>query len=205
MVIGFADILLVVIVLFGVFGSFRGVRAVALTTATIFFALVVVILSAALLIALFQQIGIAINTAGEQAIFTVILFLVVVALASNVLARIVGVRTSNLTRREKVWGLLLGLLNGFLVMAVVEHYLTDALQASGGPSVSVGVPALSFGHVPGSNTWSISLVSSTFTLLPSGANTDLWAKLPIALLLLVLFLAFVFVGTIYGRVSRSRG
>jgi hypothetical protein len=205
MVIGFADILLLVIVFFGVFGSFRGVRAVALTTAVIFFALVVVIFSADLLMSFFRQIGIAVNTTSEQAVFNAVLFVVTVALGSNVLARVVGVRTANLTRREKVWGLLLGLLNGFFIMAVVEHYLSDALQASGGPGVSVGVPALSFAHAPGSNTWSVSIVSSTFTLLPTGANTDLWAKLPIALLLLLLFLAFVFVGTVYGRVSGSRG
>ncbi len=205
MVIGFADILLLVIVFFGVFGSFRGVRAVALTTAVIFFALVVVTFSADLLMSFFRQIGIAVDTTSEQAVFNAALFVVTVALGSNVLARVVGVRSSNLTRREKVWGLLLGLLNGFFIMAVVEHYLSDALQASGGPGVSVGVPALSFGHTPGSNTWSVSIVSSTFTLLPTGANTDLWAKLPIALLLLLLFLAFVFVGTVYGRVSGSRG
>jgi hypothetical protein len=204
MVIGFADILLLVIVFFGVFGSFRGVRAVALTTAVIFFALVVVIFSSDLLMAFFRQIGIAVNTASEQAVFNAVLFVVTVALGSNVLARVVGVRTANLTRREKVWGLLLGLLNGFFIMAVVEHYLTDALQASGGPGVSVGVPALNFAHTA-ANTWSVSIVSSTFTLLPTGANTDLWAKLPIALLLLLLFLAFVFVGTVYGRVSGSRG
>jgi hypothetical protein len=181
------------------------VRAVALTTAVIFFALVVVIFSADLLMSFFRQIGIAVNTTSEQAVFNAVLFVVTVALGSNVLARVVGVRTANLTRREKVWGLLLGLLNGFFIMAVVEHYLSDALQASGGPGVSVGVPALSFAHAPGSNTWSVSIVSSTFTLLPTGANTDLWAKLPIALLLLLLFLAFVFVGTVYGRVSGSRG
>src|ERR687883_350193 len=66
------------------------------------------------------------------------------------------------------------------------------------------VPALSIGHA-GPDTWSVRLVPSSFTLLPPGSSGDLWTRLPLALVLLLLFLAFVFVGTIYGRVNRRSG
>ncbi|HKO25109.1 MAG TPA: hypothetical protein VJY65_10290, partial [Chloroflexota bacterium] len=106
---------------------------------------------------------------------------------------------------EKLWGLMLGLLNGFFIVAIVERYLVTMMQATAARSrVSVGVPALSIGHAA-PDTWSIRLVPSSFTLLPSASSGDLWTRLPLALVLLVLFLAFVFVGTIYGRVNRRSG
>src|SRR6266516_4685421 len=117
-------------------------------------------------------------------------------------AFVVVVPKRAVTRREKLWGLVLGLLNGFFIVAIVERYLVTMIQASAARSrVSVGVPALSFGH-PTPDTWSVRLVSSSFTLLPPAPSGDLWTRLPLALVVLVLFLAFVFVGTIYGRVSR---
>jgi hypothetical protein len=99
----------------------------------------------------------------------------------------------------------LGLLNGFFIVAIIERYLIVAIQATAGKSmVSVGVPALSFDHTT-PDTWSVRLVPSAFTLLPPTAGGDLWARLPLALVVLVLFLAFVFVGTVYGRVNRRTG
>ncbi len=203
MEVNLAEIILVVIVYFGVFGSFRGVRSVALTTGAIFFAIVLVLFSAGIVIQGLRQLGVALDAVDQQDIFTALLFIFVVAMSALVLARIVNYPKRELTRSEKIWGLALGLLNGFLIMAVIEHYVADALQVAGG-AASVGLPALQFGH-PAYNTWSVSLVSTSFTLLPGGSNVDLWSKLPVALILLLLFLAFVFVGTLYGRMSRGGG
>ena len=205
MVINYADILLVVIVLFGVFGSFRGVRAVALTTAAVFFGLVVVWFSGDLVVQAFRRVGVALDTADTQALFKAVLFVFAVYMASLVLTRIVNPPRSGLTRSHKLWGLALGLINGFLIMAVLERYISDALAATAKPGspVSLGIPALSFGH-PDAATWTVKLVGSSLTLLPPNVNTNLWDKLPTALVLLLLFLAFVFVGTVYGRLSRGR-
>lgn len=203
MEINLADIIVVVIVIFGFVGLFRGARSVALTLAAIFFAIVVVLLSAGLVIEGLGRLGVPLIGSDTQSLFTAALFLFTVTIATLVLRRVVAVPRRDLSRSEKIWGLLLGLLNGFLIMAVVEHYLAAALQATGGVTL-VGLPALRLDH-PASNTWSISIVSTPFTILPGGASADLWSKLPIALILLLLFLAFVFVGTLYGRMSRSGG
>ncbi len=206
MVISFTEVVLLVIVLFGVYGVFRGVRAVALTTGAIFFGIVVVVFSAAIIVAALRRLGLPLDTVGAQDLSAVLLFVFVVLMASLSLRRIVGVRTSGLARTEKLWGFALGLLNGFLIMAVVEHYLSDAIQSGApvGAPVQVGVPDLVFSH-PVSNTWSVSLVSQPLVVLPPAATNDLWSKLPIALVLLLLFLAFVFVGILYGRLNRARG
>jgi hypothetical protein len=205
MVVSFADILLGVIAVFGVFGVFRGVRAGALTTGAIFFAFVVVVLAGDLVIDVFRRLGVPFTTPDAQALFKATLFVFTLLMASRVLAAILAVPRRALSRREKLWGLVLGLLNGFFIVAIIERYVIVAIQATAGKSmVSVGVPALSFGHTT-PDTWSVRLVPSAFTLLSPTASGDLWARLPLALVVLVLFLAFVFVGTIYGRVNRRSG
>jgi hypothetical protein len=204
-VVSLADILLVVIAAFGVFGVFRGVRAGALTTGAIFFAFVVVVFAGDLVIGVFQRLGVPLATPDTQALFKAVLFIFTLLMASRVLASIAAVPRRALSRREKLWGLVLGLLNGFFIVAIIERYLITVIQATAGKSmVSVGVPAFSIGHAA-PDTWSIRLVPSSFTLLPSASSGDLWTRLPLALVLLVLFLAFVFVGTIYGRVNRRSG
>ena len=205
MVVSLADILLVVIAVFGVFGIFRGVRAGALTTGAIFFAFVVVVFAGDLVIGVFRRLGVPLTPPDTRALFKAALFVFTLLMASRVLAAIAAVPRRALSRREKLWGLVLGLLNGFFIVAIIERYLVAVIQASAARSrVSVGVPALSFGH-PTPDTWSVHLVSSSFTLLPPASSGDLWTRLPLALVLLLLFLAFVFVGTIYGRVNRRSG
>jgi uncharacterized membrane protein required for colicin V production len=205
MVVSLADILVVVIAVFGVFGVFRGVRAGALTTGAIFFAFVVVVLAGDLVSDVFRRLGVPLATPDTQAIFKAALFVFTLLMASRVLATIAVVPRRALSRREKLWGLVLGLLNGFFIVAIIERYLITVIQTAAGKSmVSVGVPALSIGHAA-PDTWSVRLVPSSFTVLPAASSGDLWTRLPLALVLLVLFLAFVFVGTIYGRVNRRSG
>jgi hypothetical protein len=205
MVVSLADILLVVIAAFGVIGVFRGVRAGALTTGAIFFAFVVVVFAGDLVIAVFRRLGVPLATPDLQALFKAVLFVFTLLMASRVLAAIAAVPRRALSRREKLWGLVLGLLNGFFIVAIIERYVIAVIQAAAGKSrVSVGVPALSIGHAA-PDTWSVRLVSSSFNLLPPASSGDLWSRLPLALVLLLLFLAFVFVGTIYGRVNRRSG
>lgn len=201
MTVSFVDLLLVVIAFFGAYGTFRGVRAGALTTGAIFFALVVVLFSSAVLIQAFGRVGLSLRTPDTQAIFETALFIFTAIMASLVIGRVVNVPRRASTRSERFWGLVMGLLNGFLSMAIVTHYLDAAIQTTA--HGTVGVPSLVFSH-PTPSTWSVSLQPSALTLLPPTPSGDLWAKLPIALVLLLLFLAFVFVGTVYGRVSGSR-
>jgi hypothetical protein len=204
MVVSFADILLVIIAVFGIFGVFRGVRTGALTTGAIFFAFVVVVLAGDLVIDVFRRLGVPFAP-DTRALFKAALFVFTLLMASRVLAAVAAVPKRALSRREKLWGLVLGLLNGFFIVSIIERYLITVIQTTAGKSmVSVGVPALSFGHAA-PDTWSVRLVPSSFTLLPPASSGDLWTRLPLALVLLLLFLAFVFVGTIYGRVNRRRG
>lgn len=204
-VINAFEILLVVILYIGVWGSFRGVRAFSIMTGAIFFALVVLLVSGDIAVQFARQIGLPLIGVDSQDVFKIILFLFIVAIATFALGRITTPPGPK-TRADKLWGLGLGLLNGFLIAAVIDRYLTDAIQsASPLGTVSVGIPSVVFAH-PSANTWQVSFVSNTVTLLPSsGPSTNLWTKVPYALLLLLLFLAFVFVATLYGRLNRSKG
>lgn len=202
MTLTFVQLLLVVIAFFGVYGSFRGVRAGAMTTGAIFFALVVVLFAGTILMQAFGRVGLPLTTPDTQAVFQAVLFIFTTVMASIVLRRIANVPVKGLPRHERFWGLLLGLLNGFFVMTIVSHYLSDAFTAN--VRGTIGVPSFVFDH-PSANTWSLRLEPSALTLLPPTPSGDLWAKLPLALVLLLLFLAFVFVGTVYKRVSGSRG
>lgn len=205
MVINFAAVLTLGILLLGVLGFVRGVRIAALTTAAVFFALVVIIFSGGILISGFRRVGLPISGIDGESFFLLLLFIFSLSMATLVLRRIIAVPDGDVSRHDKGWGFVLGLLNGFLIMAVIEHYIAQAAQAAlpPGSPVQVGIPSLAFGH-PAGNTWSISLLSTPFTLMPAGSNADLWTKIPMALLLLLLFLGFVFVGTVYGRLSRGR-
>ncbi len=194
MVIGYGVILAVVIAFFGLYSVIRGVRSTALTTAAICFAFVVVVLSGSLLTDAFQRLGLVLNTPDTQAVFLAILFIFTLLATNRALKNIVPVPTRGLTRGERLGGLGLGLLNGFFVMAMIQHYLNSVL----------GVPALSFSH-PTPDTWSVKLIPTTFTLLPPSPSSDLWAKVPVALVLLLLLLAFIFFGTLYNRLSGNHG
>jgi uncharacterized membrane protein required for colicin V production len=205
MVVSFGDALLVVIGFFGILGAIRGVRAAALTTGAICFAFVVVVLAGSLVMDGFRKLGFNLSSADTQAAFEAALFVFTAFMANRVIASIVGLPRSGFARSERIWGFVLGLLNGFFVMAMIQHYLSAVLSAAAGrANVSVGVPALSFSH-PTADSWSVKLVPSTFTFLPPTPSADLWAKLPVALVLLLLFLGFVFAGTLYNRLSGSRG
>ena len=204
MVVSYGDLLVVVIAFFGLVGAIRGVRSIALMTGAIFFAIVAVTFSGDLVMQGFQKLGLALNTPDTQAIFKACLFVFAAWMATIVLGRIVNVPTRGLPRSHRFYGLLVGLVNGFLIMAMLEQYMTQIIAATGKPGkpVSVGMPALHFTH-PTPGSWSITLEPSTFTLLPT-ADSTLWNKLPVALVLLLLFLAFVFAGTLYTRLSGSR-
>lgn len=206
MTLSFADLLFVVIAFFGLVGAIRGVRSIALMLGAIFFAIVVVTFAGDTFINGFNRIGASLTTADTQAMFKAGLFIFAAWMATVVLGRIVNPPTKELPRSQRFYGLLVGLLNGFLIMAVLQQYMSAIIQAAakGGKPVSVGVPSLIFSH-PTPSTWSVSLQPSTFTLLPPTSNTTLWDKLPVALVLLVVFLAFIFAGSVYTRVSGSRG
>src|SRR5437764_11730545 len=138
MVVSFADILLVVIALFGLFGLFRGIRAGALTTGAIFFAFVVVVFAGDLVIGVARRFDVPLTTPDTQALFKAALFVFTLFMAGRLLATLAAVPTRALTRRERLWGLVLGLLNGFFIMAIVERYLIAVIQATAGrSSVSV--------------------------------------------------------------------
>ncbi len=205
MVISAAEIFLVIIVIFGVFGVARGVRATALTTGAIFFAIVVMLLSGGLIVASLQKLGFALAGLDTQDIFLAVLFVVIVAMAAYALGRLVDVPRRGGTRKDKLQGGALGLLNGFLITAMIDRYITEAIGVGSPGGLSVGVPGIAFSH-PTPNTWSVSFIANPLTLTPGGGSgADLWSKLPYALLLLLLFIAIVFVGTVYGRLNRSKG
>jgi len=202
-VISFTSLLVVGIALFGIVGAFQGLRAAALTTGAIFFGLVAILIASGIVSTIFRKLGLPINSPGGTAILDIFLFIFCVVMGSIVFRRIIDVPLDDVARRDRLWGLFLGLINGFLFMAVIEHFIARAAAATqNGSTATVGIPSLIISH-PQSNRWVFTIGMNGLSLLPAGSNSDLWAKLPLAILLLLLFLGFVFIGSLYGRLSRS--
>src|SRR2546423_6988514 len=101
MVVSLADILLVVIAVFGVFGLFRGIRAGALTTGAIFFAFVVVVFAGDLVIGVFRRLAVPLTAPDTQALFKAALFIFTLLMGGRVLAAIATIPKRALTRRER--------------------------------------------------------------------------------------------------------
>src|SRR5207237_733664 len=84
-----------------------------------------------------RRLDVPLTTPDSQALFKVALFVFTLLMARRVLAAIAAVPTRAPTRREKLWGLVLGLLHGFLIVATVERYLTTVIQATAGSAGAV--------------------------------------------------------------------
>ncbi len=211
MSISFTDITILVILLFGLFGLFRGGRYVALTTAAVFFAMALVATSSSVFLTAATRLGLKLANTADQQLFLAILFTLTIVLVQSSIGRIVpGLNLSrpkyrDLKRDAKLWGFLIGCLNGFLIVATIVHYSTPYLTLnlparSGGWAFSL--PTLQFQH-PDSHTLALSIQQSTLVITPSPL-LSLYENVPTALVLLFLLLAVVFIGSIYSRMNHLR-
>lgn len=205
--IDFTDLALAIIALFGVFGWLRGARRVAVTTGGIFFAMVVMSATSADLLQSLQHLNIQFHPKEESALFLAIAFCFIVYVVQLGAGHmILGAKNGPLNRQQRVSGIVLGLLNGFLIVAntvrYADPYLRTAIDSSTG-GWTVHIPLPHFSH-PSSSTLVFSIDPSALTVTPSPL-LQIYDKLPTALILLFAFLTFVFVGTMYGRVVRRRG
>jgi hypothetical protein len=204
--IDFTNLALAIIFIFGVFGWVRGVRRTAVATAGIFFAMTVISLIGQDLITSLGRVGIHFHPATSADLFLAALFIFTVYAVQLFGVRVIlGPGTGPRDRRERFNGALLGLVNGFLVVANAMRYADPFIQAtlsgqSGGWRFRVLLPR--FSH-PDAGTFSLTIAPTTVTVTPSPL-LRIYDSLPTALILLFAFLVFVFLGTIYGRVMRSR-
>jgi len=206
MSIDFTGLALAIIAMFGIVGWLRGVRRVAVTTGGVFFAMVVVSLMGPDLVTSLSHLGIRF-TVEQHDLFLALLFVFTVYVVGLGAGRLIlGARTGPLTRQQRLSGVGLGLLNGFLIVANVVRYANTYLQhalnsQTGGWTWHI--PMLHITH-PNGSTISFSIEPSAITITPSPL-LKLYDKLPSALIVLFAFLLFVFVGTMYGRIMRRRG
>lgn len=204
MSIDFTNLALAIVAVFGLFGWLRGIRRVAIATGGIFFAMAIVSLIGADLIVSLSRIGIRFHPKALADLSLAALFVFTVYIVQLCGARLM-VAPGGLTRRQRLHGLILGLVNGFLIIANAMRYADPYLRSTqdpltGGWTWRPSLPHL--GH-PNASTFSLSVAPTDFTLRPSPLLT-LYNSLPVALILLFAFLLFVFLGTMYGRVIRAR-
>jgi hypothetical protein len=207
MSLDFTDLALAVIALFGLVGWLRGVRRIAVTTGGIFFAMVVVGLMGNDLISALKRVGFSFHPRQQSDLFLAFLFAFTVYVVQLGAGRaILGSKGGPLTRQQRLSGLSLGLLNGFLLVANVVRYADPYLRTvvdarTGGWTWDIPLPHLGR---PDSSSISIGIQQTPITITPSPL-LKIYNTLPTALILLFAFLVFVFVGTLYGRVVRGRG
>lgn len=207
MSLDFTDLALAIIALFGLHGWLRGARRVAVTTGGIFFAMVVVSLMGSDLIRALARVGFAFQPSQQRDLFLAILFAFTVYIVQLGAGRVIlGPKGGPLTRQQRLSGLSLGLLNGFLLVANVVRYADPYLRTVIDARTGGWTWRVPFLHIarPDSNSISIAIEQTPITITPSPL-LKLYGSLPAALILLFAFLVFVFVGTVYGRVVRGRG
>jgi len=205
MSIDFTNLALLVILLFGVFGWIRGIRRIAVATGGIFFAMAVLSVTDRDLIDSLGKLGVRFHPSAQADLFLAGFFLFtlcVVQLGGTLL--ILGRGRAPLDRRQRTGGFVLGLINGFLIIANVLHLADPYLRTTQDP-IAGGwtwhLPLPHFSH-PDPSTFSVSIAPLRLTITPSPL-LQLYTSLPTALILLFLFLTFVFLGTLYGRVIRK--
>ncbi len=211
MTINFTDIAILIIVLFGLYGSLRGGKYVALTMGAVFFAMALVATAGDAFLATANKLGLRLTQRPDRALFLAFLFVATIFLVQNSIGRLIpGLAVTRskwkeLSRETKIWGFLIGLLNGFLVVSIVVHYISPWLDQhlparSGGWAFDL--PTLQF-HRPNSNAITLSIEPSTLVVTPSPL-IGLYEKVPAALVLLFLLLIFAFIGSLYSRMNRLR-
>jgi hypothetical protein len=190
---------------FGLLGWLRGVRRVAITTGGIFFAMTIVSLTGPDLLQFLARSGIDFKPKVRGDLLLALLFVFTVYVVGLAAGRLInGPKGVQVTRQQRLGGLCLGFLNGFLLVANVVRYADPYLRTAvdsttGGWTWRVPLPQL--GH-PNGATLSLTIGLTPITITPSPL-LQIYSTLPTALTLLFAFLVFVFVGTVYGRVTRG--
>jgi uncharacterized membrane protein required for colicin V production len=206
MTLDFTAIALSIIVVFGAFGWVRGVKRAATATGGVFFAMIISSLVSSGFSANLARLGIHLSSAAQADLVLAVFFAFTVYIVQlGAVLLIFGRRAEELTRRQRLSGMGLGLLNGFLIVANVvrlaDPYLSSMLNGkTGGWTWQLPLPH--FGH-PDPGTFTLSIQPTALTIKPSPL-LKIYDSLPLALILLFAFLVFVFVGTMYGRVMRAR-
>ncbi|MGH2411299.1 MAG: CvpA family protein [Chloroflexota bacterium] len=207
MSLNFTEFALAIILVFGLLGWIRGARRAAATTGGIFFAMTVVSLTGPNILQFLARSGITFHPTEHGDLFLALLFLFTVFIVQLTVKRaILGDGDELPSRQQRLTGLCLGLLNGFLLVANVIRYADPFLRksvdtATGGWTWLSPLPHLT--HANG-NSVTLALGPTPISITPSPL-LQIYSTLPTALILLFAFLIVVFVGTVYGRVTRGRG
>ena len=207
MSLNFTDFALAIVLVFGLLGWVRGARRVSATTGGIFFAMTVVSLTGPNIIQFLTRSGITFHPAEHGDLFLALLFLFTVFVVQLTVRRaILGNGDEMPSRQQRLTGLCLGFLNGFLLVANVVRYADPFLRqsvdtATGGWTWISPLPHLT--HANGSSV-TLALGPTPISITPSPL-LQIYSTLPTALILLFAFVIVVFVGTVYGRITRGRG
>lgn len=206
MSLNFTDFALAIILVFGLLGWVRGARRVSATTGGIFFAMTVVTLTGPNIVQFLGRGGITFHPKEDGNLFLALLFLFIVFIVQLTVKRAILGGDEVPSRQQRLTGLCLGFLNGFLLVANVVRYADPFLRksvdtATGGWTWLSPLPHLT--HANGSSV-TLSLGPTPISITPSPL-LQIYSTLPTALILLCAFLIVVFVGTVYGRVTHGRG
>lgn len=206
MSLNFTDLALAIIVVFGVLGWARGARRVAATTGGIFFAMTVVSLTGPDALLFLQRSGVTFHPKEQGDLFLSLLFVFTVYVVQMAARRLIlGGKEGPVSRQQRLTGLCLGFLNGFLLVANIVRYADPYLRktvdtTTGGWTWQAPLPH--FTHLNGGSI-TLSFAPTPISITPSPL-LQIYSTLPTALILLFGFLIFVFVGTVYGRVTDGR-
>ncbi len=206
MILNFTDLALSVVVVFGILGWARGARRAAATTGGVFFSMTVVSLTGPQILEFLARGGLTFHPKEDGDLFLAFLFVFTVYIVQLTVRRaILAGKEGPPSRQQRLTGIFLGFLNGFLLVANVVRYADPYLTKTVDTNTGGWTWQTPFPHLSriGDNSITLSLGPTPITITPSPL-LQIYSTLPTALILLFAFLVFVFVGTVYGRIVQGR-
>lgn len=209
MALSFTNIALGFVAMIGLVGLWRGARAFIVFTGSVVFSFMLVYFAGDNVVGALNRLGMSIVSVASLSLAHTLIFLVSIILvqvgAQGLVRRFFRDGGGRIPREARIWGGVLGVLDGFLIVGVAVYYASvylSSVSPTGGAGWQVPIVTVQFAH-PITSTFTISFITQNLLITPSPL-LDMYNRVPVAMTVLFIVLVIVFIGTVYRRVDQPQ-